>query len=82
MSAPIAWRPSANASTSVVPPPTFAPDLCIEKAQPDQCPARVANVLNYANQFSLRVKLPRFRGHRTICVRGVHNGQDKRSLPT
>jgi adenylate kinase family enzyme len=28
------------------------------------------------------VKLPRFRGHRTICVRGVHNGQDKRSLPT
>ncbi len=27
------------------------------------------------------VKLPRFRGHRTICVRGVHDGQDKRSLP-
>src|SRR5271166_6139545 len=23
------------------------------------------------------VKLPRFRGHRTICVRGVHDGQDK-----
>jgi transposase len=28
------------------------------------------------------VKLPRFRGHRTICVRGVHDGQDKRSVPT
>jgi MFS family permease len=27
------------------------------------------------------VKLPRFGGHRTICVRGVHDGQDKRSLP-
>jgi len=26
------------------------------------------------------VKLPRFRGHRTICVRGVHDGQDKSSL--
>jgi MFS family permease len=29
----------------------------------------------------LALKLPRFRGHRTICVRGVHIGQDKRSLP-
>src|ERR1700757_922292 len=28
------------------------------------------------------LKLPRFRGHRTIWVRGVHNGEDKRSLPT
>ena len=27
------------------------------------------------------MKLPRFGGHRTICVRGVHDGQDKRSLP-
>jgi predicted XRE-type DNA-binding protein len=27
------------------------------------------------------VKLPRFRGHRTIWVRGVHDGQDKSSLP-
>ena len=27
------------------------------------------------------LKLPRFGGHRTICVRGVHDGQDKRSLP-
>ena len=28
-----------------------------------------------------QLKLPRFGGHRTICVRGVHDGQDKRSLP-
>jgi len=28
-----------------------------------------------------RLKLPRFRGHRTIWVRGVHDGQDKSSLP-
>ena len=27
------------------------------------------------------LKLPRFRGHRTIWVRGVHDGQDKSSLP-
>jgi hypothetical protein len=27
------------------------------------------------------MKLPRFRGHRTIWVRGVHYGQDKVSLP-
>jgi len=27
------------------------------------------------------MKLPRFRGHRTIWVRGVHDGQDKSSLP-
>ena len=27
------------------------------------------------------LKLPRFRGHRTICVRGVHDGQDERTLP-
>ncbi len=27
------------------------------------------------------VKLPRFRGHRTIWVRGVHDGEDKVSLP-
>src|SRR5499427_5036970 len=26
-----------------------------------------------------KVKLPRFRGHRTIWVRGVHDGQDKSS---
>jgi ketosteroid isomerase-like protein len=26
------------------------------------------------------LKLPRFRGHRTIWVRGVHDGQDKSSL--
>jgi len=30
---------------------------------------------------SSAVKLPRFRGHRTIWVRGVHDGQDKSSLP-
>jgi hypothetical protein len=29
----------------------------------------------------LCLKLPRFRGHRTIWVRGVHDGQDKSSLP-
>ena len=28
------------------------------------------------------VKLPRFRGHRNIWVRGVHDGQDESSLPT
>jgi hypothetical protein len=28
-----------------------------------------------------QLKLPRFRGHRTIWVRGVHDGQDKSSLP-
>jgi hypothetical protein len=28
-----------------------------------------------------KMKLPRFRGHRTIWVRGVHDGQDKSSLP-
>jgi amidase len=27
------------------------------------------------------LKLPRFRGHRTIWVRGVDDGQDKSSLP-
>src|SRR5262249_55314841 len=27
------------------------------------------------------VKLPRFRGHRLFWVRGVHDGQDKSSLP-
>ena len=27
------------------------------------------------------VKLPRFRGRRTIWVPGVHDGQDKSSLP-
>ena len=27
------------------------------------------------------LKLPRFRGHRTIWVRGVYDGQDKSSLP-
>jgi iron(III) transport system permease protein len=28
------------------------------------------------------VKLPRFRGHRMICVRGVHDVQDERFIPT
>ena len=31
---------------------------------------------------SSTVKLTRFRGHRTICVRGVHDGQDEMTLPT
>jgi hypothetical protein len=31
---------------------TFAPHLCIEKAQPDQWPARVANVLNSATRIA------------------------------
>ena len=35
---------------------TFAPDLCIKKAQPDQWPARVADVLRFAD----RSQLPRF----------------------
>ena len=34
--------------------------------------------LNYVTVY---MKLPRFRGHRTIWVRGVHDGQDKSSLP-
>jgi hypothetical protein len=40
--------------------------------------------LNYLEDqlvLGIKVKLPRFGGHRTICVRGVHDGQDKRSLP-
>jgi len=32
-------------------------------------------------EFHSDLKLPRFRGHRTIWVRGVHDGQDKSSLP-
>ena len=28
------------------------------------------------------VKLTRFRGHRTVCVQGVHDGQDEITLPT
>jgi NADPH2:quinone reductase len=28
------------------------------------------------------LKLPRFRGHRTVCVQGVHDGQDKIALRT
>jgi hypothetical protein len=28
------------------------------------------------------MKLPRFRGHRMICVRGVHDVQDERFIPT
>jgi type III restriction enzyme len=28
------------------------------------------------------LKLPRFRGHRAICVRGVHDGQNQTSLRT
>jgi hypothetical protein len=31
--------------------------------------------------YSDLLKLPRFRGHRTIWVRGVHDGQHKSSLP-
>jgi len=34
-----------------------------------------------AQFWAATVKLPRFRGHRTIWVRGVHDGQDKSSLP-
>ena len=30
---------------------------------------------------TLSLKLPRFRGHRLFWVRGVHDGQDKSSLP-
>jgi hypothetical protein len=30
----------------------------------------------------LGLKLPRFRGHRMICVRGVHDVQDERFIPT
>jgi hypothetical protein len=26
------------------------------------------------------VKLPRFRGHRNVCVQGVRDGQDKATL--
>jgi hypothetical protein len=29
-----------------------------------------------------KVKLTRFRGHRTVCVQGVHDGQDKIALCT
>ena len=28
------------------------------------------------------LKLPRFRGHRTVCVQGVHDGQDENALRT
>jgi hypothetical protein len=36
---------------------------------------------NWHDFLAKLVKLPRFRGHRTIWVRGVHDGQDKSSLP-
>jgi hypothetical protein len=28
-----------------------------------------------------KVKLPRICGHRAICVRGIHDGQDKTAYP-
>ena len=40
-----------------------------------------ANLLLFGSPGGGKMKLPRFRGHRTIWVRGVHNGQDKSSLP-
>ena len=36
----------------------------------------------YGQSIMSILKLPRFRGHRTICVRGVHDGQDQTSLRT
>jgi transposase len=29
-----------------------------------------------------KLKLPRFRGHRNICVQGVHDGQNETTLHT
>ena len=41
----------------------------------------IARLSDSRDSLSTIVKLPRFRGHRTIWVRGVHDGQDKSSVP-
>ena len=40
-----------------------------------------ANRLLQLHHRSQDLKLTRFRGHRTVCVQGVHDGQDEIAVP-
>ena len=42
----------------------------------------LARAKSLRDERSASLKLTRFRGHRTVWVRGVHDGQDKIALHT
>ena len=42
--------------------------------------AVVIGIYKNARPFAEALKLPRFRGHQTVCVQGVHDGEDKIAL--
>ena len=65
---------------------TARPTICGTNPAQHQAYEKAAvaarNHCSLADRSAVTLKLTRFRGHRTVCVQGVRDGQDKIALRT
>ena len=76
-----AWLHRKIQGSAVLPPDAHRAHGDAWNGGHGECPAN-PQPRSDASGFGRGVKLTRFRGHRTVCVQGVHDGQDKIALRT